>query len=599
MKEKIILLLVCIFLFKISFSQYIQYTNSDPRFVSNGNVIPSHTYADQPYVIVCDDGSWLCILTTSSGTEYAKSNYIISTKSYDQGKTWTKPVEVEAPGVPQSAWAVPLKVPGGRIYVFYNYNQGEFKGIEGVMSGPFMFKYSDDNGKTWSEKRYEAPIRRTKIDTDNHTNGKTCFFWSIDKPIVTNKAAYITFSKIFRETSNQPEFYKYSEGFILKSENILTEKNPEKIEWLTYPEGDKGIMYPKFGRVQAEHNSVILNNGNIYTVYRTIDGFPAYAISIDDGKTFSTPKYMHYANGNLIGNPRACPKIYKTEEGKYLFWFHNNFRQNSYNGRNPVWLTGGIEKDGNILWSQPEIILYDDDPELLGMSYPDYIEQGGRLWISETEKSVARVHEIDLDLVQGMWNQGKLAMVTKEGLIMDSEKDMLSGNHINFPQLPNLATGGGFSVELWLRVDNTKAGQEIFSTIGAKHKGIQVLLAEGEAIAIRISDGAIRENVLKGQTFVSDANTITPGKLHHVVFILDGAAKIASIIIDGIMSDGSVDTRPYGWGRINPHMEDMNDTYKCTLNPDFSGEINQMRIYNRYLRTSEAIANFNAGLKMK
>ena len=386
MGRNIILIIIGLLLTKVTPAQFIYYQNTDPRYIGNGSEIPSRAYADQPYVIVCDDESWLCILTTSSGTEYAYMNNIISTRSFDQGKTWTTPVDVEPSGVPQSSWAVPLKVPGGRIYVFYNYNKYSFNKIEAVMSGPFMFKYSDDNGETWSEKRYEAPIRNTKIDLENYTGGKNQFFWSIDKPVVTGKAAYIAFSKILRTSPDQPEFYKRSEGFILKSENIIHEKNPEKITWSTLPEGDDGIWNPGFGSVQAEHNMVILNNGNLYVVYRTIDGSPAYSISSDRGKTFSTPEYMSYANGERMGNPRACPKIYKTDDGKYLFWFHNNFRENSYNGRNPAWLSGGIEKDGNIVWSQPEIVLYDTDPTVLGMSYPDFIEQDGKLWITETQK---------------------------------------------------------------------------------------------------------------------------------------------------------------------------------------------------------------------
>lgn len=583
-----------------TFSQYKLNAGIDPRLVNNGSEIPSRTYADQPYVIVCDDGSWLCVVTTSSGTEQAYMNNIISTRSYDFGKSWTTPVNVESPGVPQSAWAVPLKVPGGRIYVFYNYNYNGFSGVEGVMSGPFMYKYSDDNGKTWSEKRYEAPIRRTKIDTDNYTNGETCFFWSMDKPVVTDKAAYITFSKIFREKPNQPEVYKYSEGFILKSINILTERNPERIKWTTLPEGDYGIWNPEFGKVQAEHNTVVLNNGNLYVVYRTIDGSPAYSVGSDGGKTFSKPKFMHFANGERIGNPRACPKIHKTQDGKYLFWFHNNFGKNTYDGRNPAWLSGGIEKDGGILWSQPEIVLYDNDPEVLGMSYPDFIEQNGRLWLTETQKNVARVHEVNQNLIQGMWNHGENKTVAKNGLIMDSNEEMLKQSQINFPHLPNLIAGGGFSVELWLTVNKIEPGQELFSTFGPKHKGIQVILSENNTIGIRIHDGEVRVKDLRlGQTFVSDANTITEGKLHHVVFIFDGASHIASIVVDGVLSDGSVDTRAFGWGRIYPHMKDMNDTYKCTLNPSFDGEIYQMRLYDRYLRTSEAIANFNARVNKK
>jgi hypothetical protein len=346
MKKKSVVCLAIILFSNVSSAQYIHYLNTDPRLVNNGTEIPSRTYADQPYVIVCDDGSWLCAMTTSSGTEGAYMNNIIATKSYDQGKTWTDPVNIEPPGVPQSSWAVPLRVPGGRIYVFYNFNKHRFTGLEGVMSGPFMFRFSDDHGKTWSEKRYEAPIRKTKIDYENYTKGQHQFFWSIDKPVVTDEGAFIAFSKVLRTAPDQPGFYERSEGFILKSENILRVIDPEDIEWATLPEGETGIWNPEFGKVQAEHNMVVLNNGNLYVVYRTWDGSPAYAISSDGGRTFSKPKYMTYGNGERIGNPRACPKIHKTGEGKYLFWFHNNFRQKTYNGRNPAWLSEALKKMG-------------------------------------------------------------------------------------------------------------------------------------------------------------------------------------------------------------------------------------------------------------
>ena len=246
MNKNIVLIPLILLFCNITEAQFINYQNTDPRYIGNGTEIPSEIYADQPYVIVCDDGSWLCIMTTSSGLEETHSNHIISSKSYDQGKTWTAPAAVEPTGI-QSSWAVPLKVPGGRIYVFYNYNKSRFDyhkygyyGIEAVMSDPFAYKYSDDNGKTWSENRYEAPIRKTKIDYDNFTKGKNQFFWSIDKPVVTMDAAYITFSKILRKDPSEREFYQRAEGFMLKSKNILTEKNPEKIVWKHFLKGKQG-----------------------------------------------------------------------------------------------------------------------------------------------------------------------------------------------------------------------------------------------------------------------------------------------------------------------------------------------------------------------
>jgi len=76
-------------------------------------------------------------------------------------------------------------------------------------------------------------------------------------------------------------------------------------------------------------------------------------------------------------------------------------------------------KESSIHWSQPEIVLYDTDPKNclfdpktrmpgpgLGMSYPDLIEQDGRYWITETQKTVARVHSVDPELLEGLWKQG-------------------------------------------------------------------------------------------------------------------------------------------------------------------------------------------------
>ena len=368
--------------------------------------------------------------------------------------------------------------------------------------------------------------------------------------------------------------------------------------WETFPEGDTGIWNPEFGKVQSEHNMVVLNNGDLYVVYRTIDGSPAYSISPDDGKTFSKPQYMTYKKGQRIGNPRACPKIFKTEDGKYLFWFHNNFRKNSYNGRNPAWISGGTEERGNILWSQPEIVLYDNDPAVLGMSYPDFIEENGRLWITETQKNAARIHEINTDIIEGMWNQGKVTDLTFDGLIMNSDAQMLSQKKINFPQLPDLSFGGSFTLEFWMTVTNFSAGQQLFSTIGPKHKGIKVSLQNNNTIEIELNDGEIREADLRENTiFTSDKNRIAENELHHIVFIIDGAAKIATVLVDGILSDGDIDERDYGWGRIYPYLKGLNDTNICILNRNFDGTIHLMKVYNRALRTSEAISNYNAGLK--
>ncbi|HHW00443.1 MAG TPA: hypothetical protein GXX36_12920 [Clostridiaceae bacterium] len=39
----------------------------DWRNIANGYEIPREGYCDQPYVVITDDGNWLCVLTTGKG----------------------------------------------------------------------------------------------------------------------------------------------------------------------------------------------------------------------------------------------------------------------------------------------------------------------------------------------------------------------------------------------------------------------------------------------------------------------------------------------------------------------------------------------------
>jgi len=86
----------------------------------------------------------------------------------------------------------------------------------------------------------------------------------------------------------------------------------------------------------------------LYCVYRTTLGQPAEAYSYDIGRTWSEPELINYANGLPLRNPRACPRLWKCNNGKYLLWYHNNGGKD-FKHRNPAWISGGIEKRENLL----------------------------------------------------------------------------------------------------------------------------------------------------------------------------------------------------------------------------------------------------------
>ena len=56
---------------------------------------------------------------------------------------------------------------------------------------------------------------------------------------------------------------------------------------------------------------------------------------------------------------------------------------------------------------------------MIRMSYPDLVEDGGKYFLTETQKDIARVHEIDTALLEGLWNQSESKSVAKDGLILE------------------------------------------------------------------------------------------------------------------------------------------------------------------------------------
>ncbi len=586
---------------------------SDWRNIKYGTIIPDEGYCDQPYIVKNQDGSWTCIMTTGSGQEGDLGQHLVSAITQDRGKTWSALVDIEPADGPAASWGMPLKTPYGRIYVFYTYNKDQITEIPNApkenrrrvdTQGAYIFKYSDDNGKSWSKQRYEIPVREMAIDRHNNFLGRQRQFWGVGKPIIVDSLMYFGFAKVGKW--GKPGTMITSEGCFMKSDNILTEKDPAMIHWETLPDGDQGLRAPK-GPVADEANLVSLSDGSLYCTYRTIDGYNAHAYSRDGGHSWTDPAYATYTpGGRKINHPRAYSPVRKFNNGKYLLWFHNQggeaihedtlwtHRGNYYQGRNPVWISGGVEKDGYIYWSQPEILLYDNDPTVR-ISYPDFVEESGSYYVTETQKTIARIHEIDPALLQAVWNQADNQKVSRAGLVADlSEEECQSGNTVTMPPLPSLQ-GGGFTLEMWLTLEHLDEGQVLLNARDVSGKGIAVTTGDRWNLRLTMSDG--------DTTFTWDSDpgthpgTLKANRLQHVAVIVDGRADIVSYVINGQLNDGG-DVRQYGWGRFSAKLNNVNGTAKATIAPALyhDGKISKLRIYNRYLLTSEVIGNYQAGL---
>ncbi len=595
-------------------------TVPDARHLSNGWLIPSNHYADQPYIVKTDDHAWLCVITTGSGNEGAPGQHVVSMRSTDCGKTWSEPVDIEPAKGPEASYAVLLKTAYGRIYCFYNHNTdrvaevkredgGAYKRVDSL--GHYVFKYSDDNGLSWSAQRYEIPMRAFDCDRTNVYNGTLKFFWNVGKPLILGDTAILVMHKVGAMGAG---FFAQSEGAFLASQNLLTERDPSKITFETLPEGTVGLRTPPGGgRVSEEQSIVSLSDGSLYCVYRTIDGWPTCAYSRDGARTWTTPAYKTYTpNGRRVKHPRAANFAWKCSNGYYLYWFHNHGGRfvgelgangkegrSPYDDRNPAWLMAGREIDtpnGKMIeWSQPEILLYDDDP-YIRMSYPDLVEENGAFYVTETQKTIGRTHRISAPLVNGLFHQWDNPRAATNGLILNLSAPL--PEHVAMPKLPRLNQRdlkaedqrgidlrAGFSIDFTLQLTSLAPHQPLLDSRDATGKGILIATTEQETLRIVLNDGRTESS------WSGDPRTLTVGKRHHVTITVDGGPKIITFVIDGILCDGG-DDRQFGWGRFSPNLRTPDGAAMLSIAP----AIQSLRFYNRALRTSEAVGNYKASL---
>ncbi len=565
---------------------------ADVRQIQTGRAIPKEHYCDQPYVVVCRDGAWLCVMTTGRGVEGEPGQHVISSRSTDQGRTWSQPLDIEPADGPEASWVMPLITPSGRVYAFYVYNfenrrevisdQGPIKRVDSF--GALMFRYSDDHGLSWSPQRYRVPIREFECDRRNAYAGRVQFFWGVGKPITDRGVAYLGLSKVHGFGHG---FFTGTEGIFMRSDNLLTEPDADQLHWATLPDGEVGLKSP-VGPIAEEHNLVALGDGSLYCTYRTIAGSPCHAYSRDGGHTWTAPEFMSYTpGGRQVKNPRAANFVKKAANGHFLYWFHNHGGK-WYDDRNPAWILGGVERDGHIYWSQPEVLLYDDDPRVR-MSYPDFIEDGGRYFFTETQKEVARVHEIDATLLEGLWHQSELRQVATAGLALQ----VAAGQCHNWasaaaPKLGDPQRRAGFSVDCWLHLTDLAPGQTIADARTDDGRGWALVTTSRGTVGLVISDGQ------RECSWDTDLGTVTPNRWHHVAAIVDGGPKIISFVVDGQFCDGGRE-RQFGWGRFDPRLLSFDGGSQVRLMTRLHGDLGGLRVYQRALRTAEAVGNHQAG----
>ncbi len=595
--------------------QYLDYRYSespDPRWFDNGTLIFHNGYNDQPYLVRCHDGSWLCVITTSRISEQGADRTLVVTRSRDQGQTWSEPVEsIESPELRQPSWATLYVTPYGRVYVFYNLRER----ADGPSPIGFFFKYSDDHGATWSDQRYRIPIRKIAIDHQMPGIGG----WSVSPPVALGPDVLVSYTRYGSHGKRSQ-----GQGFVFRSDNLQTERDPARIRWEMYPAGDWGIRAPDVDSdMQEEHIITPLAGDDLLCIWRTTSGFACQSYSRDGGRTWTQRGYATYEpGGRRIKQPLACCRPYRTADGRYLLWFHNTRSQGGtaiYRPRDVVWLAGGHLQDGMVHWSQPEVLLYGFDLPVrgLGMSYPDFIEQDGRLWITTTDKEDARIFEIDPTLLAGLWDQQQRSSVPVEGLAFDvNDATILRDGSLELGVLPSLLHGG-LTIDLAFRLDRVQPGQVLLECRSDSGRGwtvttgenqtLQMELRIGKEITVRCplslggrgkGEGEEDPTVISlpipsdgrhpSEHWTTDTGLLSAGRRHQVTWIIDGGPNLILPVVDGVLCDGGEAAR--GWGRFSRRLTDVtDDRSKLRIAPQLEGQIEHLRIYRRPLRVTEAI----------
>lgn len=554
--------------------RFVTDNGADWRLLENGALIPVSAggYADQPYFLRADDGALVLVCTTGRSHEGCPGQHVTSVRSTDDGKTWEPPVALEPPDGVESSYAVLLKTPSGRIYAFYNHNTDNIRKIPADKAaypdgwcrrvdtlGYFVFKFSDDHGKSWSSRRYEIPVREFEIDRQNGVNGSIRYFWNVGKPFVHKDCGYVPLHKVGGIGVN---VFNRTEGTLLCSDNILTEPDPAKIRFETLPDGDIGLRAPEGGGSIAEEQSIVtLSDGTFFCVYRTVAGHPACSYSRDGGHTWTAPAYLSYPDGHLVKNPRAANFIWKLSGDRYFYWFHNH-SEKSYAHRSIVWCLGARETDspeGKVLsFSQPEVLLYNDSITR-GISYPDLMElPSGDLLISETEKKTARIHRIPAEFVSQLFDPevpvpffAWPSVASPDTGAFNLPKLPVFFDHEpwnNWESTPYKDMRTGFTVELM--VSCTAEPGELVGNRTKFGRGFSIQLTSERKLEVRLDDPYSGSHWISSRCIRKDQDT-------HIVIIIDGGPKIISMVFDGVFDDGGPE-HCFGFGRFNPYLHSPN-----------------------------------------
>lgn len=383
------------------------------------------------------DGAWFT--TWGQGIcEGHPDERIVFSVSRDLGKSWSSPQVIDQSDMEREervAYGIPFVVPRtGRIYLFF------FVGLntEGKLwvreqrrdvnarrypehdSGILHFRYSDDDGQSWSERyRIDLP------DRDINAIRGRIHGWVNHPPQILPNGEVVFTTSHYRSGYQTIRCWQLgaAECNLVRCVNLLTEDDPAKLEFQLLPEGPYGIRtnltahwdnpllqrHLRFWNGRAEETGwsfqemtiVPAPDGRLIGIGRTYLGAPGYTVSHDQGRTWSNAEPLCYTPGGApIRHPMTMCPAALTSNGKVVLLFTDNDgtlrgAQHQWDGdgrtRNPQYFTvgkfvPGEERNGGLAFGDKVLLAEVDDSGTTnlktGVSMPHFFERDGRSFIA-------------------------------------------------------------------------------------------------------------------------------------------------------------------------------------------------------------------------
>ena len=300
----------------------------------------SNQYLYETRATITPKGDYLLMfpLGLHYGSSAEKVNNLIAYRSKDKGKTWEGPKVAFDIDYSQHGF-IPL-IPKGssRIYAFGTQPIKEFRSMDhGHKENTAIgYRYSDDDGYTWSEVR----IIRPKNDPEFRG-------MSVMRMCETDKGTWIL-------GSHEGD---WSYNPLITRQYYLRSEDQGKTWELGPGASHKGWFAPCYGRMD-EGRPITTSDGGVMFLFRTPEGHYWASWSKDDGKTWTEPK------ATSLVQPDAPPMLFKLTDGKTMIAIHHNRstvqtadlagNMKQHMDRSEVWFS--LSTDDGRTWSKPRFI---------------------------------------------------------------------------------------------------------------------------------------------------------------------------------------------------------------------------------------------------